>query len=729
MTASSCLSIEDGSPADYSPQQTSAAPWLNELVHIHGDESMHHTCAGHTGVCQTPMYVLDMDSQKSMHMSLDESMHRGACEHTDAYQKTMHVNMDSQKTMHINMDESMHHACGHTDIYHEKTLHVDMDVIDHHADCSPPPTLSSSDTSLTSPRSSFDPQQYPPDFVAFLQGSDPVKEELDRLQTEVREKNRELAEARAEIKALKIAERSRERALEELSDELARVDEKLERAEVLLDNKNLELKRMNEEKKAAQAAQHAAEAIVRRVQAAHMRDEEMPPIEAILAPLDAELKLTRQEVVRLQEDNRALDRLTKSKEAALLEAERTVDIAAAKASMVEDLQNKNQELVKHIEYYQEENKVLDKLHRQKITEVEKLSMRVAELEEVLLSCGPNEANAARDYQRQLQQLQEEKKALERELARAKITANRVAAVIAKGWKGSNDKVMPVKHWLEERRLLQSEMEQLREKLASMERAAKAESILKEKVQIRLKVLEESVMLRGPLSSSPQAGAVATSQTRRTAPITSPRNTVNSISSSTRSSTLQGATRISAYSTVRTSRAKVPDEQDSSRKEVGQCSSARELLLRNVRSVSKSFNILHFRDIEVETGSVKPDANATNCTNVNESTPPPTCCTDVKEVEVDSVSGQLYDLLQKEVVFLRKICEQRERGITEKDNAIEMLQKKVNSLNRSMEVESKKLRREVSSLEKELVTLRSSAARPVSIASKHKRNNLPAQVAN
>lgn len=44
--------------------------------------------------------------------------------------------------------------------------------------------------------------------------------------------------------------------------------------------------------------------------------------------------------------------------------------------------------------------------------------------------------------------------LERELARAKVSANRVANVVANEWKDENDKVMPVKQWLEERRLMQ-----------------------------------------------------------------------------------------------------------------------------------------------------------------------------------------------------------------------------------------------------------------------------------
>lgn len=51
-------------------------------------------------------------------------------------------------------------------------------------------------------------------------------------------------------------------------------------------------------------------------------------------------------------------------------------------------------------------------------------------------------------------IKEEKRTLERELARVKVSANRVATVVANEWKDENDKVMPIKQWLEQRRLLQ-----------------------------------------------------------------------------------------------------------------------------------------------------------------------------------------------------------------------------------------------------------------------------------
>jgi hypothetical protein len=140
------------------------------------------------------------------------------------------------------------------------------------------------------------------------------------------------------------------------------------------------------------------------------------------------------QIAKLQDDNKALDRLTKSKEAALIEAEKTVQVALVKASMVDDLQNKNQELMKQIEicqvsqycmifslsqytrtlnmyfnflfhhhFSQEENKILDRMHRLKVAEVEKLTQTVRELEEAVLAGGAA-ANAVRDYQRKVQEM-------------------------------------------------------------------------------------------------------------------------------------------------------------------------------------------------------------------------------------------------------------------------------------------------------------------------------------
>ncbi|QCD97042.1 Microtubule-associated protein 70 [Vigna unguiculata] len=591
---------------------------------------------------------------------------------------------------------------------------------------------------------SFKPRPKKPsdDFITLFHGSDPVRVELTRLQNELRgihhffnfnfthqllsrrkikhhtgylivrvwlaEKDRELGDALAEIKSLRNSERLKEKGVEELTDELNKVDEKLKAAEVLLESKNLEIKKINEEKRAAMAAQFAAEATLRRVHAAQ-KDDEMPPIEAIITPLEAELKLAKMEVAKLQDDNRALDRLTKSKEAALLEAERTVQIALAKASLVDDLQNKNQELMKQIEICQEEGKILDKMLRQKVAEVEKLTQTVRELEEAVLAGGAA-ANAVRDYQRKVQEMNEERKILEREVARAKVTANRVATVVANEWKDANDKVMPVKQWLEERKFFQAfflvtlwldvyipdakgEMQQLRDKLAIAERTAKAEAQMKEKYQLRFKVLEERVKTsNGNFKFTVSDGRnIATGPSRRQS-----FGGAESLSASSSNGYLSRKTSISRSGSLRSNSANV--------------------LLKHAKLSSRSFDG-GSRNLERERRT--SDANGVDNmpTNTNNQTVTSETITAHKEsahgIQVnksiaeneDCVSGMLYDMLQKEVISLRKACHEKDQTLKDKDDAIEMLAKKVDTLNKAMEVEARKMRREVASMEKEVAAMR------------------------
>ncbi|CAH2066074.1 unnamed protein product, partial [Thlaspi arvense] len=529
------------------------------------------------------------------------------------------------------------------------------------------------------------------EFITLLHGSDPVKVELNRLENEVRDKDRELSEAHAEIKALRLSERQREKAVEELTDELTKLEAKLKLTESLLESKNLEIKKINEEKKASMAAQFAAEATLRRVHAAQ-KDDDMPPIEAILAPLEAELKLARSEIGKLQEDNRALDRLTKSKEAALLDAERTVQTALAKAALVDDLQNKNQELMKQIEICQEENKILDRMHRQKVAEVEKLTQTVRELEEAVLAGGAA-ANAVRDYQRKFQEMNEERKTLDRELARAKVTANRVATVVANEWKDGNDKVMPVKQWLEERRFLQGEMQQLRDKLAISDRAAKSEAQLKDKFQLRLKVLEET--LRGTSSSSvrntPEGRSMSNGPSRR--------------------QSLGGSDNLQKFASNGFLSKKTPASLRNS------FTSNSTSVLKNAKGTSKSFDG-GTRSLDRGKALLNGPGNYSfnkACDEAKEPESPDAWKDDSEEkppselpapaTTEDNVPGVLYDLLQKEVVALRKSSHEKDQSLKDKDDAIEMLAKKVETLTKAMEVEAKKMRREVAAMEKEVAAMR------------------------
>ncbi|KAF3951134.1 hypothetical protein CMV_023187 [Castanea mollissima] len=294
----------------------------------------------------------------------------------------------------------------------------------------------------------------------------------------------ELGAAQGEIKALRATEALKDKAVEELRNEVDKMEEKLLVTENILDHKNLEVKKLTSEKKDALAAQYAAEATLRRVYANQKEDDSLP-IESVIAPLEAEIKMYKNEIAAMQEDKKALERLTKSKESALLEAERILRSALERALIVEE----------------EENRILEKTNRQKVLEVEKLSQTIQELEEAILAGGAA-ANAIRDYRRQIEELHEEKRTLERELARVKVSANRVATVVANEWKDENEKVMPVKQWLEERRILQAEMQRLRDKLAISERTAKAEAQLKDKLKLRLKIIEEGLKDSSSFSVNP-----------------------------------------------------------------------------------------------------------------------------------------------------------------------------------------------------------------------------------
>ncbi|KAL0398892.1 UNVERIFIED_CONTAM: Microtubule-associated protein 70-5 [Sesamum radiatum] len=249
--------------------------------------------------------------------------------------------------------------------------------------------------------------------VSLVSHPDPVVLELNRLQNQLKEKERELGKAQSEIRALRATEVLKDKALEELGSEVRRLEGKLRSSENHIEQK---LKKIY----------------------ANQKDDDSVPIELVIAPLEAELKMHKNEIAALQEDKRALERLTKSKEAALLEAERILRSALERALIVEEVQIKTSSLGDKLRYARRRR------GRWKGT--------------------------------------------------SKSRFQQIATVVANEWKDEKDKVMPVKQWLEERRMLQAEMQKLKDKLAISERAAKAEAQVKfqEKLKLRLKTLEEGL---------------------------------------------------------------------------------------------------------------------------------------------------------------------------------------------------------------------------------------------
>ncbi|WCJ28181.1 Microtubule-associated protein 70-5 [Euphorbia peplus] len=535
--------------------------------------------------------------------------------------------------------------------------------------------------------------------------NDPIVLELNSLQNILKDKERELGEALAEIKALRTTEVSKDKAIEELKNEVNKFDKKLTVTENLLEHKNLEIKKITNEKKDALAAQYAAESALRRVYT-DQKDDCSLPIESFIAPLEAEIKMYKNEIVALQEDKKAMERLTKSKESALLEAERILKSALERALIVEEVQNQNYELKRQIEICLEENKILEKTNRQKVLEVEKLSHTIQDLEEAILAGGAA-ANAVRDYKRQVSELKEEKRFLERELAKAKVSANRVATVVANEWKDENDKVMPIKKWLEERRVLQAEMQRLRDKLTVSERTAKAEAQLKEKLKVRLNTLEEGIKHVSSLSLNKDASCASPKPTKTSTILGFLSNSggVRKRSSSQpRASTVSRSTPLQQpnMENGKPDVAVAFKRADSFNKKYG----SGDNKLRNSLWVSRSKVIdstgKENTDMKVNTGAniekrksqdSAISAEMKNNDAGNDNLHINTDCEDV-------VSGFLYDRLQKEVLHLRKSCEAKDSNLDAKDQEIQMLIKKVNTLAKAVEVESKKVKREMVAREKE-----------------------------
>ncbi|KAL9320741.1 hypothetical protein ACSQ67_012580 [Phaseolus vulgaris] len=524
---------------------------------------------------------------------------------------------------------------------------------------------------------------------------DPVGLQIDRLQNQLTEKAKELATCQSEIKALRATEAKKDKAIEELRNEVSKLDERLGLTQDHLKHKKLEIKKLTEEKRDALAAQYAAEATLRRLHA-DQKEDDFVPLESVITPLEAEIKMYRNEIAALQEDKKALERLTKSKEAALLEAEKILRTALERVLIVEE----------------EENKILEKTHRQKILEVEKLSQTIYELEEVILSSGVN-ANAVRDYQRQISELQEEKRTLERELARVKVSANRVATVVANEWKDENDKVMPVKQWLEERRIMQAEMQRLKEKLAISERTAKAESQLKDKLKLRLKTLEEGLK---HFSNSSNSGSEKAQKSNILSFLTTNGGLRNRSTSQPRGSTAGSSLfpKTNVKNNIESVTANLIPGSILRKK----CSSAENMLKKGIWASRNKVVDSDEKEnkMQVNTGinsnkrSDEREAAQTKTTVEDDEDSKSNSCNDLGSNDV--VSGFLYDKLQKEVINLRKSCEIKESSLQTKEEEIKMLTKKVDALTKAMEIEWKKMKREAAARDKEAASIKSDDNRKI-----------------
>ncbi|MED6157123.1 hypothetical protein PIB30_118691 [Stylosanthes scabra] len=273
--------------------------------------------------------------------------------------------------------------------------------------------------------------------------------------------------------------------------------------------------------------------------------------------------------------------------------------------------------------------------------------------------------------------------------------------------------MPVRQWLEERRIMQAEIQRLKDKLAISERTSNAESQLKDKLKLRLKTLEEglkqfsnnptnsNVFSRSPKEEkSSILGFLTTSGGMRKRSTSQPRgssvgsslfqqpNMKNMNTDNAAAMLKQGSPGRKRYTSAENalkkgiwaSRSKVADGGEK----------------ENEINVNTDIKLNRFTDeneaAEIRNTAVVDEDSKSNITNDFGSE--------------DVVSGFLYDKLQKEVINLRKSCEVKDSNLQAKDEEIKMLAKKVDALTKAMEVEWKKMKREAAAREKEASSTKS-----------------------
>ncbi|KAG6691756.1 hypothetical protein I3842_10G079700 [Carya illinoinensis] len=355
----------------------------------------------------------------------------------------------------------------------------------------------------------------------------------------------------------------------------------------------------------------------------------------------------------LQEDKKTMERLTKSKESALLEAEKILRSALDRALMIEEVQNHNFQLKRQIEICQEENKILEKTNRQKVLEVGKLSQTIQELQEAILSSGAA-TNSIRDYKWRMEELNEEKRTLEREQARIKVLANRIATV-----------VMPVKKWMEERRLLQ--------------RTTKAEAQLKDKLKLKLKIIEEGLKDVSNFSVNPNrfCGSPRTEKSSNIFGfLTSNDRTKKRSTCQPRASSISKSLLLQQPNMENETANVVEELKQASN--LRKKNSSRENVLRKGMWASRSkvvdssekenTEIRAETDLNINKGNkdettASPEIKPKSCSNVDPQS---------EGNNEDAVSRYLYDRLQKEVINLRKLCEVSDSTLNAKDEEIKNL---------------------------------------------------------
>lgn len=337
-------------------------------------------------------------------------------------------------------------------------------------------------------------------------GSSGLQFELNNLRNELRAKQREHAQTEEEVRTLRAAVLTKDKALAKGADDLARQHERAVKAEQAVAVATKELKLSQE---AHSKAQSSAEAAGRQADKLTHKLANMPKdakFSAQVASLEAEVRSLKGENAALSKDNKACYSHLRAKDKQLDSAAKEVEQARQTELHNKELQNSILDLNRQLSEAKDREGTLLAVDRQHKADAASLTAQIAAADQRVAYTDHKLAVLLTDFkasQERCKELETEAVVLTDELTRTSAVAARAAA--REVVNGSKDEgVVPVALHLEEVRYLQGESERLREKVKHVERNLQASHQVQEHLQRQLDAQKRCPSMRNSIANAQTA---------------------------------------------------------------------------------------------------------------------------------------------------------------------------------------------------------------------------------
>lgn len=457
------------------------------------------------------------------------------------------------------------------------------------------------------------------------------------LEKELRLKDSQLEQVQNENKALSQAGKNKDLSLIGLTNQLIDTKQQISRLELEVAKKNEEEKQLFEEKKFSYSQGMGNIESLRTKEVETSKDGR-----GIVAPTDLyhhvmrlenELRDRDRVIGILKDENKTLDKLSKQRVEEFIII--TDELQQAKSKLITSLdpvitENKTKELMQTIVDLQEENRLLLSIQKAKTQAIEDLT---------------NELNRRGASETLLAQLKGEARAHDREVAKKDEEKARLQKIVeeqeAVMSKYRNEEVgVPVQMWMEERRLLQAEVQKHHEQRTQMEKTIKGQ-------KDRINQLQENIDVIVKSYDGGKSPSVALRTHRRSKNLTGSSSLSNTLNSSLNSSLSDSGS------------------------------------MNNTMEGSSMFG--NFSEIESS------------------------------QVASSVVPSKLYEILERNVQRMSLSLSSKDTLLSEKDDALEMLEKKIDVMTKARATDNKKskmteteLREEVTALKQMLSDVQSDA---------------------